>query len=115
MQRLDARCTDLLVVECRGEREHPGARVQREHVVRPVGDEGVADLAVGPLGVGVRRYDLADAITPRHVLRHVERVGRALEGRRVVVRIGDLETIFQTFYFSMLRHTRARAHRDVTR
>lgn len=80
----------LLIVEARGEREHAVVRVQREHVVRPVGDQHVTQLTVGSFGVGVRRDDLADATTSRHVLRDVERVGRALEGRRVVVGVGDL-------------------------
>lgn len=84
--------TNLLVVENRGEREHAGVWIQREHVVRPVGDKDVTQTAVGPLSVDIRCDDLTDAATPRHVLRNVERVGRTLEGRRVVVGVGDLRT-----------------------
>lgn len=91
--------TNLLVVEARGQREHAGAWIQREHVVRPVGDEHVAQMAVGTLGVGVRRDDLTDAAAPRHVLGNVERVNRGLEGRRVVVGVGDLRTaVFEILY-----------------
>lgn len=84
------RYTNLFVVETRGEREHSGAWIQREHIVRPVGDEDVAQLAVGPLSVGVCRDDLAHAAAPGHVLRDVERISCALEGRRVVIGVGNL-------------------------
>lgn len=83
--------TNLLVIEAGCEREHAGAWIQGENVVGPVGDEGVAELAVGPVGVGVRRHHLTDPTAPRHVLRHVERVRRALERRRVVVCVCHLK------------------------
>lgn len=91
--------TNLFIVETRGERKHAGARIQREHVVGPVGDEHVAQLAVGSFGIRVRRDDLAHATAPRDVLRDVEGISRALEGRRVVIGVGNLRgMIFQIFY-----------------
>lgn len=98
------RYTNLLVVEARGEREHAGARIQREHVVRPVGDEHVAQLTVGTLCVGVRSDDLAHAAAPRHVFGDVERIGRALEGRRVVIGVGNLKNDFSDFLLAMERY-----------
>lgn len=96
------RYTNLLIVETRGEREHASARIQREHVVRPVGDEHVAQLAVGPLGVDVRRDDLTHAAAPGHVLRDVEWISRALEGRRVVIGVGNLRRMI--FWLVMKRY-----------
>lgn len=84
-------CTDLFVIEAGGEGEDSGAGVEREHVVGPVGDEGVADLAVGTGCVGVVGHDLADSTATRYVLQDVERVGGLLEARSVVVGVGDLE------------------------
>lgn len=80
----------LFVIEAGGEGENTGAGVEGEHVVGPVGDEGVAQLAIGPRAVGVLGQYLADPAAPCLVLRHVEGVGLRLELRRVVVRVGDL-------------------------
>lgn len=90
--------TNLLVVETRGECEHAGAWIQWEYIVCPVGDEHIAQMAVGPLGVGVGRDNLTNATASWHVLRNIKRIGRALEGRRIVVGVGDLRIVFEILY-----------------
>lgn len=84
--------THLLVIEARGQGEHTRARIQREHVVGPVGNQGVAQLAVGSVCVGVVGHHLADSAAPGFVLQDVERVGRGLEVRRVVVCVRNLKS-----------------------
>lgn len=82
--------TNLFVVKAGRQREHAGARIQRKNVVGPVGNQSVAELTVGPVGVCVSGDDLTYSAAPWHVLRHVERIRGALERRRIVVGVGHL-------------------------
>lgn len=82
-------CTHLLVVEARRQREDAGLRVQREHIVRPVGDHRVRDQCVGAQ-IRVGGGDHADLVAALRALRYVERVGGLGEDGRIVVRVGDL-------------------------
>lgn len=81
--------TDLLVVEASGEGEDSALGVEREHVVGPVGDDGVGDETVDAL-VFVVRHHLAHPRASAGVLGDVKGVGGLREDGRVVVRVRHL-------------------------
>lgn len=83
-------CANLFVVKAGRQREHAGARIQRKDVIGPIGNQGIAQLTVRPVGVCVRGDDLTYSTSSWHVLRNVERVSGALERRCIVVRVGHL-------------------------
>lgn len=81
--------TDLLVVDASGEGEDAALGVEGEHIVGPVGDDGVGDETVDSL-VLVVRHHLAHPRPSARVLGDVERVGGLCEDGRVVVRVRHL-------------------------